>query len=314
MKHVSMDMTIVLGIFTFFFFISLFMMCYYRSKINVKLWNIIFIISDFVAYSCWNYASYQKGWLNGGWMTLGNISPLMFTMILLTPFMNEKIRDYVFSAIAFLNVGMFFAMLISPEHDYIFNFNTEASFIYTSEAVCHMLCSLYGIYLVLTKQVKADFKHWVKSVVFTLSVITFGVALNFVYHRNHFGMDPYGNARIYMLDLFGGFWATLIAYYFGVVLVLTVGYQGVSMLDRFISKMSHGDEMSAEGSVVSDSVSDGLTGVNENKEYVIDQYEAGDLDEIEFSVNLTNGPIDDRRVALSEDHEQDTAQTTRKDN
>ena len=231
-----MDMTVVLGIFTFFFFVTLFLMCFYRSKINVRLCNKIFIIADFIAYSCWTYAAYQKNWLDGGWLTLGNISPMMFTVILLIPFMNDKIRDYAFSAIAFLNVGMFFAMLISPEHDYIFNFNTEASFIYTTEAVCHLICSLFGIYLVLSKQVKADFKQWVKSIIFTLSIITFGVILNFVYHRSYFGMDPYGTPSIYMLDLFGSFWATLVAYYFGVVMVLTVGLQGVSMLDKATEK------------------------------------------------------------------------------
>ena len=232
-----MDMTVVIGIFTFFFFVSLFIMCFYRTKIKVRLWNTVFIISDLIAFSCWTYASYQRGWLNdGGWLTLDNISPLMFTVILLTPFMNEKIRDYAFSAIAFLNVGMFLAMLISPEHDYIFNFNTEATFIYATEAICHMICSLYGIYLVLSHQVKADFKHWIKSVVFTLSIITLGVVLNFVYHRGYFGMDPYGVAKIYMIDLFGGFFATVVAYYFGVVLVLTIGMQGVYMLEKFTAK------------------------------------------------------------------------------
>ena len=231
-----MDMTVVLGIFTFFFFVTLLIMCFYRTKINIRVFNIVFIACDFLAYSAWTYAAYLKGWLEGGWMTLGNISPLMFTVILLTPFMNEKVKDYALSAIAFLNVGMFFAMLISPEHDYIFNFNTEASFVYTTEAVCHMICSLYGIYLVLSHQVKADFKHWIKSIIFTLSIITFGVILNFIYHKNHFGMDPYQGAHIYMLDLFGGFWATLVAYYLGVVLVLAIGMQGVSLLDRFTSK------------------------------------------------------------------------------
>ena len=232
-----MDMTVVLGIFTFFFFVTLSIMCFYRSKINVKLWNTLFIIANLIAYSCWNYASYQKGWLRDGWMTLGNISPLMFTVILLIPFVKDWVKDYAYSALAALNVGMFLAMLISPEHDYIFNFNTEATFVYTSEAVCHMVCSLYGIFLVLSHQVKADFKHWVKSIIFTLSIITFGVVLNFVYHKNHFGMDPYGSASIYMIDIFGSFWATLVAYYFGVVLVLTVGMQGVSLLDRFTARL-----------------------------------------------------------------------------
>ena len=231
-----MDMTLVLGIFTLIFFVTLLLMCFYRSRINVRLCNMLFIIANLIAYSCWNYASYQKGWLDGGWMILDNISPLMFTIILLIPFMKDSVKDYAYSAIAALNVGMFLAMLISPEHEYIFNFNTEASFVYTSEAICHMICSLYGIFLVLSHQVKADFEHWIKSIVFTLSIITFGVILNYVYHRNHFGMDPYGSPSIYMLDVFGSFWATLVAYYFGVVLVLTVGIQGAGMLDRITTK------------------------------------------------------------------------------
>ena len=231
-----MDMTVVLGIFTFFFFVTLSIMCFYLTKINVKLCNIIFIIADVLAYSAWNYAAYLKGWLRDGYMTLGNISPLMFTLILLTPFMNERVRDYVHCAVAFLSTGMFLAMLISPEHDYIFNFNTEATFIYTTEAVAHMVCSLFGIYLVLSHQVKPDFKSLIKAVTCTLSIITFGVVLNFIFHTDNFGMDPYGSASIYMLDIFGSFWATLVAYYFGVVLVLIVGMQSVSMLDRMTAK------------------------------------------------------------------------------
>ena len=231
-----MDMTVVLGIFTFFFFVTLSIMCFYRSKINVKLCNILFLIADFLAYSAWNYAAYLKGWLKGGWMTLGNISPLMFTLILLTPFMNEKVRNYVHSAIACLSMGMFLAMLVSPEHDYIFNFNTEATFIYTTEAVAHMVCSLFGIYLVLSHQIKANFKTLVKAAICTFSIITVGVILNFIFHLDNFGMDPYGSASIYMLDIFDTFWATLTAYYFGVALVLIVGMQTVYILDRLTAK------------------------------------------------------------------------------
>ena len=237
-----MDMTVVIGIFTFIFFVSLSIMCFYRSKINIRFWNKVFIAADVVVYSCWVYASYQRGWLRDGWPTLENISPLMFTVMLLLPFFNDKVKKYAYSAFAALNVGMFVAMLVSPEHEYLFNFKTEATFEYTAEAVCHMLCSLYGIYLVLSHQVKPDFKAWVRSMAFIYPIITLGVITNFVYHKNNFGMDPYGTASIYMIDIFDGFWATLVAYYFGVALVLTIGIQAAGILDvitaKFIDKHS----------------------------------------------------------------------------
>ena len=94
-----------------------------------------------------------------GYMTLENISPFIMTLIPLTVFMNERVRSYCNSAIAFLWIGMFIALGISPEFSYIFNFNTEASFIHATEASCHLIASLYGIYLIISGQVKCDFKH-----------------------------------------------------------------------------------------------------------------------------------------------------------
>ena len=44
-----MDMTVVLGIFTFFYFVTLFLMCFYRNKINVRVCNVLFIAADFLA-------------------------------------------------------------------------------------------------------------------------------------------------------------------------------------------------------------------------------------------------------------------------
>ena len=228
-----MDMTVLLGIFTCFYFTTLFLMCFYRNKINVKVWNLCFYIANFIAFSAWTYAAHlYSNWLQGGWMTLGNISPMTFTVIVLLPILNERVREYAMSSIAFLHFGMFIAMLISPEHDYIFNHNTEASFINATEAVCHLVCALFGVYLVLSKQIKADFTHWWKSLTFTLSIISFAVVLNFVYHRSYFGMNPYGTAKIYMIDLFSGFWPTLIAYYFGILIVMTVGGQSAYLLER----------------------------------------------------------------------------------
>ena len=220
-----MNMTQMVGIMVLCYFVSLFVLSFLHKHINIRLGNTIFIIADLIFFFAWNYASYLRGWLDDGFMTLANISPFTMTLIPLVPLLSPKVREYCNAAIAFLWVGMFFALIISPGNAYLFNYNYEATFAYSSEAACHLLVSVYGFYLIISGQVKCDFKNWTRSLICMYSVITFGVFLNFVFHLNNFGMDPYDGASIYMIDIFGGFWATLVAYYFGVLLVLTVGMQ-----------------------------------------------------------------------------------------
>ena len=231
-----MHMLLMAGLMLLFFFVSITFICLYRDKLDAHIWNLAFVLADVVFFFCWNYASNQYGWLSDGFMTLDNISPLMFTLIPLTYFMKDSVKDYCFSAIAFLSFGMFCAMMISPEHAYLFNFNEEASFLYTSEAACHMLCAVFGIYLVMSNQVKPNFRQWIKSIVFMYSIISFGVVLNFVFHKRFFGMDPYGEYSIYFLDIFGSFATTLIAYYLGVMVVLTIGMQMCYLMDKISKK------------------------------------------------------------------------------
>lgn len=232
-----MNMLTMLAILTVVYFGTLLALCFFREQINIKVFNLIFVILDVFFFFLWNLAMYPKGKLDDGFETLENISPLMFTLIPLTYFMKGKVKDYCFSAIAFLSVGMLVAMYASPEYEYVFTFRREADFMYTSEALCHMLCSLFGAYLVLTNQVKPVFSSWIKSIVFMYSFITFGVILNFVFHKSFFGMDPYGDYSIYMIDIFGSFEATLVAYYIGVLLVLTIGMQVNAGLDKLSAKL-----------------------------------------------------------------------------
>jgi hypothetical protein len=170
-------------------------------------------------------------------MTLENISPFIMTLIPLTLFMNDKVKEYCNSTIAFLWLGMFLALGISPEFSYKFDYNHNATLIYATEAACHLIASLYGIYLIVSGQIICDFKHWLKSVICMFSVIGFGLILNYAFHRQNFGMDPYGNYKIYMLDIFGSFGATLAAYLFGVLIVLTLGMQIGYLFNKSVSKI-----------------------------------------------------------------------------
>ena len=243
-----MDMMLVLGILAAIFFISLVTICIYRDSINIKVGNLIFIIVDIIFYFIWNLGMYEKGWLNDGYETLENISPLIFTVIPLTLIMNDKVKDYAFSAIALLWVGMFIALFISPEYIYIFDFKTDANILYVGEAFCHMLASLFGIYLILTGQVKANVKSLLKAMVFLYSIIFFGVFLNFCFHRRHFGMDPYGDFSIYFMDLFGTFEATFLAYLLGILVLFILGMQ-IGQLLNHLSKPFKPEQSSLQDSI-----------------------------------------------------------------
>ena len=236
-----MNMMQMVGIMVACYFITLLLLAFNREHINVKVGNVIFILVDLVFFFFWNLAEFQRNSLSEGFMTFENISPFIMTLIPLTVFLSDRVRAYCNSAIAFLWIGMFVALMISPQHAYIFNYRIEASPLYVSEAACHLIASLYGAYLIITKQVKCDFKSWWRSLVCMYSVIGFGLFLNYIFHHSNFGMDPYGDYSIYMIDIFGSFEATLVAYIMGVMLVLTLGMQSGAGFFKLVDAINKAD-------------------------------------------------------------------------
>ena len=213
-------------------FIALFLMCYFRDKLNNPIFNPLFIVACAAFFFCWNYAAYELNWLEDGFMTLENISPYICTVILATPFLSDKIKEYAYSAIALLSFGMFLAMYVSPGAEFILNFQQNARFIHVSEGACHLLMALYGFYLILSGKVKLNKHSFAKAVIFIYLSIGFGVFLNWCFHLSNFGMNMYGNYSIYFLDIFGSFEATFIAYLLGVLLTISLGYAAGLFLDK----------------------------------------------------------------------------------
>ena len=207
------------------FFVALFLMCFYRDKLKQHpIINYLYVAACAVFFFCWNYAAYEKGWLEDGFMTLENISPFICTVILITPFLHEKVRDYAYSAVAFLAFGMFIAMYISPCAEYFSSLRLNTPFIYISEEACHLVMALYGFYLILVDRVKLNSKSFWKAIIFIYSAVGFGVFLNWCFHLSNFGMDMYGNYSIYFIDIFGSFAATFIAFLVGIFAVVVMGY------------------------------------------------------------------------------------------
>ena len=226
-----MDMLLMLGIMAAVFFIAIIVMCCFRDKLESRLIHILFIVGTGICFFAWNYAMYDRGGLRDGFMTLENISPYICTVILFSPFLGEKVREFVHSAIAFLAVGMFVALFISPGADYLSSPGVTANFMHVSEAACHLLMALYGFYLIISSKVKVNMKSLFKSLVFIYLSIGFGVFINFYFHRDNFGMDMYGDYSIYFLDIFESFEATFVAYLIGVLGTILIGYLAAHFMD-----------------------------------------------------------------------------------
>lgn len=251
-----MHMIQMLGLVTLIYFVTLVLIAFNRDKINVKIGNRIFVIADIILYAFWMYGCYMTGSKITLFTLIGNISPLTCVIVAMTPIFSDKVKEHAYAAIALLNFGIFIAMFISPEHAYLFKFYEEAKPTYTGEALCHMICSLFGIYLILTRQVKTDFSTWIKAIKFIYPIIFTGVIFNAIFHQKLFGMDPYGNYSIYMIDIFGSFAATFVAYLLGVLLVLTLGLQFGRLLDN-LSEQVHKkqiEELSGESDEESEKI------------------------------------------------------------
>ena len=228
-----MHMMQMLGGLSLVFFVALFLMCFFREKLNHPFINPLFIVVCAVFFFCWNYAAFERGWLEDGFMTLENISPFICTVILVTPFLSDKMKDFAYCAIAFLGFGMLAALYISPGASYFMSHNYTANFMHISEAACHLVMSLYGFYLILSEKVKMTWENFGKAIVFVYTAIGFGVFLNWCFHLANFGMNMYGDYSIYFLDIFGSFETTFIAYLVGVMGTLTLGFLIGMFLDWF---------------------------------------------------------------------------------
>lgn len=240
-----MHMMQMLGVLSLVLFLALFLMCFFREKLKHPVIDPSFIIACATFFFCWNYAAFERGWLKDGFMTLDNISPYICTVILCTPFLNKKIKDFAHCAIAFLGFGMLAALYISPGASYFLDHNHTANFMHISEAACHLVMALYGFYLILTEKVKLTWENFGKAIVFVYTSIGFGVFLNWCFHLANFQMDMYGDASIYFLDIFGSFEVTFIAYLLGVMATLLLGFLFGIFLDWF-SKPKQEDLIEAE--------------------------------------------------------------------
>ena len=230
-----MTTPIMLIFFAFFLFGSLCLMCIFRDKLDSPFINRLFTILTLAFYFSWTYAGSLLGWTKSGFLTMQNISPFVCTIVVILPLMRKPLRDFAYASIAYLSVGMSLALFLSPLANYLFEMKKEATFVYASEAACHLIMALYGFYLFLRGRVKVDLLDFKRAALFIYSAVGVGVVCNYFFKMSNFGMNMHGNYAIYSLKLFDNFGATLAAYLLGIFGVLCMGY----IAGHFLTKLGN---------------------------------------------------------------------------
>ncbi len=149
-----------------------------------------------------------------------NVSPFIFCILPLCLILPRK--TYLLTLISLLSVGMFVAGTITCLFNFIRNYNFYLHFVI--DTFSHYALSLFGIYLVKSKQVKLTTKNCLISGGIIFSVATIMLILNLIFDTAFFGLSLNGKHNIYNVVICKSSSLSALLYYVGLAGVLTIGY------------------------------------------------------------------------------------------
>ena len=223
----------------FSYIIELFLLCaLYVSIItfmkhfrNYKLFNCLFTAFTFIPYLALCIVIYLDvgfyDWNFQNVLPTANVSPFMFFTAAFVLILPNKIKNHLFFLISLLSVGM----LLSPLFACIYNaaINYKFHFHFTLDYIAHISISLFGIYLIKSKQVKVSIKNAFISASIIFSAASFMMILNVIFDKSFFGLSLNGKHNIYNNVLVDNSYLSALIYFLGLFTVLFFGY----LVNRF---------------------------------------------------------------------------------
>lgn len=176
------------------------------------LYGVIYMYID-VGVQDWNFQNT---------LPTANVSPFMYCLTLLTVVMPKKAKEYVFTLIALLSLGLFGAGMLTcisnAMRDYAFHWMIFL------DAFAHVALSWFGIYLVKSGQAKLEIVHSLISGCMIVCVAVLMLILNLIFRTSFFGLNLYGDHNIYNMVIFTNGYVSALMYFIGLCAVLVLGY------------------------------------------------------------------------------------------
>ena len=191
-----------------------------------KMTNFVFGCLVFIPYVALCTIVYKDvgfyDWNFQNTLPVANVSPFMFALTALLLFFPKKVKKHLYLLISLLTVGMFFSSIVGCLYNASINYKFHFHFML--DYMAHIFLSLFGVYLIRSKQVIPTLKNGLISTGILLGVATVMMIINVIFDTSFFGLSLNGKHNIYNNVLTDNSYVSALLYYLGVVFVLSLGF------------------------------------------------------------------------------------------
>ena len=206
-----------------FYILAIYCMKYMKST---RLWNLIFTVSIFAFYLFVVLKVYSSvgfnDWNFKNTLPVANVSPFMFTLTLVLHLFPLKIKKHIYLLISLLSVGMLLSALLGCVYNASINYRFHLHFL--SDYMAHVFISLWGVYLIRSKQVAPTVKNSLISGSIIIGVAIVMMILNVTFDTTFFGLSLNGKHNIYNNVLTDNSYLSAMLYFLGLGAVLAMGF------------------------------------------------------------------------------------------
>lgn len=217
-----------------FYYISLilFIVAYFTIFVlmdkfkNKKLVNFIFIAIVFFSYIILVVKVYFDvgffDWNFQNTLPTANVSPFMFFVVPLYYVLPKKIHKNYLLLVSLLSLGMLLSVILACIQRIVIQYRFVPHFLL--DYVSHLALSLWGIYLVKSKQIQLKRKDCLIGGCIIIFVSLIMVIVNTIFDTAFFGLAFNDNYNIYNMVLVNNPYLSACIYISGLSLVLLAGY------------------------------------------------------------------------------------------
>ena len=205
------------------FVLVMFLMRFFKHK---AMANILFVVITFICYASLVLVTYLKAgsedWNFRNVLPFANISPFMFTVTPIFFLLPLRIRKYPLTLISLLGLGMILSPTVSCIRLFMIGYQFHPEFLL--DYIAHLSISLFGVYLVQSKQVELHIKDALIGGAIIIGVGVLMLVLNAIFDTSFFGLNLHGKHRIYNQVLVDNSYLSALIYFAGLIAALIAGY------------------------------------------------------------------------------------------